>query len=138
MESETAIDTPIQEIQYADVAVPCQTIGLRENREFCLRSEILHRLHEELDHVEGNVGQRSFGLWGLAGMGKSQIACSYAWRRFKEGLPAVFWINSETALEIDQSFTKIALELKLDGADRNGNDEANKNLVIKWLEGTCK
>ena len=138
MEADAASVLPVHQEQNLEVTVPCQTIGLRKNREFCLRTEILDQLREELNHVEGDVRQRSLALWGLAGMGKSQIASSYAWRRSDEGVPAVFWVNSETALEIDQSFTKIALKMRVQGADRDGNDEINKNLVIKWLEKTCK
>jgi len=124
--------------QDEEATLPCKHLPLPTNEDFFGRDDILSRLHEELDDFENQQKQKAIAMWGTSGIGKSQIALSYAWTRQSGHLPAVFWVNSESSMEIGQSFTRIACALKLQGAVADGDDDQNWYLVIKWLERTSK
>lgn len=50
---------------------------------------------------------------------------------------AVFWVYGETTASLRQSFTDMALRLKLPGAQPNLHNE-NLQLVQNWFQGTGK
>lgn len=39
---------------------------------------------------------RRLGIWGLVGIGKTQIALTYAWMHFEQCQASVFWINARS------------------------------------------
>lgn len=81
---------------------------------------------------------QSLALWGLGGVGKSCVALRYAEAKVRDGeLDAMFWIRSEKDVTIRQSFTDIAMKLKLADASPADHDE-NKNLVLNWLQYTSR
>ncbi|KAJ2993997.1 hypothetical protein NUW58_g1673 [Xylaria curta] len=96
-------------------------------------------IFEKLDTIFGDELQtpfKSVALWGLGGIGKSSIALQYIERKVaKDEYHAMFWVNSEKDASIRQSFTDIALKLKLPGARPQTHDE-NMDLVQDWLQST--
>ncbi|QYS99428.1 NB-ARC domain-containing protein [Trichoderma simmonsii] len=95
---------------------------------------------EEIDQVLGQDGSattfRSIVLFGLGGIGKSSIAAQYIERKLEEKkYDAVFWVYGETAASLRQSFTDVALRLKLPGAQPNLHNE-NLQLVQNWFQTT--
>ncbi|KAJ3578368.1 hypothetical protein NPX13_g2192 [Xylaria arbuscula] len=79
---------------------------------------------------------RSLALYGIGGVGKSSIALRYAESRIhRKELDAMFWIASEKEVTIRQSFTDIALRLRLPNAQRKDHDQ-NRTLVLDWLQDT--
>lgn len=94
----------------------------------------IHKVLDQSDPPEF----RSWALWGQGGIGKTQTALAYAYHRVEDGVKAVFWVKSETALDIGASFTDIAVALNLDGAEAGGNHDQNRFLVTKWLQQTSE
>ncbi|KAF1738933.1 hypothetical protein CRV24_000862 [Beauveria bassiana] len=95
---------------------------------------------DKIDQVIGGPGSspsfRSVALHGLGGIGKSTIAARYIERKFEENeYDAIFWVHSERTASLRQSFTDIALRLKLDGAKPNLHDD-NLIIVQNWLQLT--
>ena len=90
-------------------------------------------IRSKLDHSAGESRPRTMLLYGTGGVGKTQLALSYAYERRNQGLQAVFWINSETQDEVLQSCTKICVKLELQGAVKDGQHEANQKLLVDWL-----
>jgi hypothetical protein len=81
---------------------------------------------------------RSLALYGLGGAGKSSVAMKYAETRRRRGdIDAMFWISSEKEVSMRQSFTDIALRLKLPDAQPKDHDE-NRTLVLSWLRTTSR
>lgn len=77
-------------------------------------------------------------LHGLGGVGKTTIALKYAELKLYRGeLDALFWVYSERLVSLKQSFTNIALRLKLPDA-RSGDHEENRAVVLNWLQQTRK
>lgn len=113
----------------------------------------LHRLHRFFDRADvvakigeylGQVGAepenslRSLALYGLAGVGKSSIALRYAELLLQKGaLDVMFWVHGEKAVTMSQSFTDIALRLKLPDASLKDHDD-NRILVLDWLQQTSE
>lgn len=97
---------------------------------------------EKIDQVLGRDGStttfRSIALYGLGGVGKSSIAARYIERNMEENkYDTVFWVYGETTASLRQSFTDMALRLKLPGAQPNLHDE-NLQLVQNWFQKTGK
>ena len=81
---------------------------------------------------------RTLALFGLGGVGKSSVALRYAERKLQNSeLDAMFWVPSEKLVTIQQTFTSIALRLKLPDA-RIADHSENHALVINWLQHTRK
>jgi GTPase SAR1 family protein len=97
---------------------------------------------EKIDQVLGRDGStttfRSIALYGLGGIGKTSIAARYIEKKMEEKkYDVVFWVYGETTASLRQSFTDIALRLKLPGAQPNLHNE-NLHLVQNWFHRTGK
>ncbi|KAK1529332.1 tetratricopeptide repeat domain-containing protein [Colletotrichum costaricense] len=105
---------------------------------FTGRSAELKALHTylgpltESDHDQ-TPGLRSVVLWGLGGMGKSQLALAYA-HQHKSSYKACFWIQCEDLVNICNGFMKIARKLGYEPAGL----EADVLSVKNWLENEGK
>jgi hypothetical protein len=118
-----------------NLRLPCHTIPFAKNRRFFERTALLDALRTQLDHNEEEPEFRSFVLWGMPGIGKTQTALAYAYERKEKGTPQVFWINAELPMDILKGFTKIAMELNMRGV-KPDTHEQNKIQVLFWLERT--
>ncbi|KAJ6080554.1 Tetratricopeptide-like helical [Penicillium canescens] len=116
--------------------LPCNNIPLARNQSFFGRDEILTNIRTFIHDNDINRQQRSMMLWSAGGVGKTQIALAYAHEERERGVGVVLWINSETQLTVDQSFTAAAVLLKLTGASRENDLQTNKDLLMKWLQST--
>ncbi|KAK4246934.1 hypothetical protein C7999DRAFT_41647 [Corynascus novoguineensis] len=106
------------------------------NSDFVGRSEILERLKWQLGHGQpstcGTLQPRTC-LYGLGGIGKTQIALAYVfWLRETHPDISIFWVHASTAERFRQAYTSIAQECQVAGFD----DQMTKMLplVKKWLE----
>ncbi|KAF4769379.1 hypothetical protein HAV15_008731 [Penicillium sp. str.  len=87
----------------------------------------------QLYQVDRPDSLRSVALLGMGGVGKTQLALEYAYR-FKMNYSHLFWIKSETEIELRQSLTELVKCLGLTG----GGESEEKDLVLaqKWLESS--
>ncbi|KAK4077059.1 uncharacterized protein Triagg1_4026 [Trichoderma aggressivum f. europaeum] len=102
------------------------------NAKFFGRESILNEIDHVLRNNQSAIGPIAITLSGLGGIGKSQIAREYAYR-WKEQYDIILWIASETALSLDQSLRKAAVELKLDNVSQTDSFQ-NKVAVRGKLE----
>ena len=98
----------------------------------------------EMDRYFGNGAQdpdqpfRSIALYGIGGVGKSSVALRYAETRIhRKELDAMFWVAGEKEVTLRQSFSDIAVRLKLPGAQAKDYDQ-NRTLVLEWIQTTGK
>ncbi|KAJ8131316.1 hypothetical protein O1611_g2307 [Lasiodiplodia mahajangana] len=99
------------------------------------RADIFERLDNVFDN-EPWASLRSVALWGLGGIGKSFIALQYIETKVRRGTyDATLWVHAEDDESIRQSFTDIALKLKLAGASPQTHGE-NLELVQDWFQST--
>jgi len=116
--------------------LPFWYIPYRRNVCFTEREDILQQLHATfLAQRAGSTVQRPLALWGLGGVGKSQIAAEYAYRcrhrSYEDSLPVhtVLWLQASTRSSLNADVTAIAQVL-----DLPRKNEAN----IKQLVGAFK
>ncbi len=77
---------------------------------------------------------RSVALYGLGVVGKSAVASTYIETRYKENAYHVcLWVHAQKPESLRQSFTDIALRLKLPGAQLQTHND-NLNLVQDWFQ----
>ena len=85
------------------------------NADFTGREAILERLHEELTG-DGTAVVLARAVYGLGGVGKTQVALEYAYR-FQGDYHLIWWINAEQPLEISLALTELAGRLGLQISD---------------------
>lgn len=100
---------------------------------------------KEIEHtlMPGEVVNRKIHvLYGLGGIGKTQLAIAYA-RRYQETYSAIIWVNGNSKDTVLQSLAGFAKHSKLVpgaepatmmGADHHGQDvETNAQAALRWL-----
>lgn len=100
------------------------------------RHDIFRQLDNLLVPCAADLSLQSVALHGVGGVGKTSIASSYAEKKYYEEVyDVVAWIHGEKDSSLRQSFTNIAMRLKLPGAQSQA-DEENQILVHHWLQST--
>ncbi|KAI1313744.1 NB-ARC and TPR domain protein [Xylaria venustula] len=121
--------------------LPCFIYPTSRTTRFFDRTEDIIQMDRYFNNGAQNANQpfRSLALYGIGGVGKSSVALRYAESRIhRKELDAMFWIAGEKEVTIRQSFTEIAMRLKLPGAQPRDHDQ-NRTLVLDWLQNTeCK
>jgi AAA+ ATPase superfamily predicted ATPase len=68
---------------------------------------------EELAEIHNNLngdGRSTVVLHGLGGIGKTQLAITYA-KRYRDSYSAIFWMNIKDENSLKQSFAKVAKQI---------------------------
>lgn len=102
------------------------------------RVDVFKSLDDFLGILVGGDSFLSVALYGMSGVGKSTAASTYIEKRFsKKYFDVILWVHGENSASLRQSFTRIAIRLKLPGVQLHAHDE-NLNLVQDWLQSTGK
>lgn len=119
--------------------MPCFLMPLARNKEFFFRHNDLDMLDQAFfgsspetptDSLatEADI-PKTFAICGPGGMGKTQLAAEFIYRR-KDRFDAVFWIYADKAAKVAEGFGKIALEL---GLTTENSPDARDPVVIREL-----
>ncbi|KAB5511470.1 hypothetical protein GE09DRAFT_1270301, partial [Coniochaeta sp. 2T2.1] len=107
------------------------------NPDFVGRTGILGQLKDQLGHGLARaigISQRRASLYGLGGVGKTQIAVAYAyWLQQTRPEVSVFWVHASSTERFRQAYVYIAQECQIPGHDDPTVEVLP--LVKRWLEG---
>ncbi len=103
----------------------------RRNPNFTGRVQLLEDIRESLNK-EHNTALTQQALYGLGGIGKTQLAMEYAWQQ-SASYELVWWLRAEAPSSLIADYIALATELQL--PERN---ESEQELVVqamrKWLD----
>ena len=116
----------------------CYCVPYAVNSRFWGRETALHRVKNALDPNKGHSGPRTFGLWGMGGVGKTQIALHYA-ADSRENYDSKLWVSADNTVRMSQSFGEIALRLGLVVSGEENEDAMSAMMKVKqWLIETSE
>ncbi|OBT61237.1 hypothetical protein VE03_09669 [Pseudogymnoascus sp. 23342-1-I1] len=134
--SVKAYDQSISEVNELGQKLRCIMLPPTKSSRFFNRADIFEKIDQAFDLATTCTSFRSIALWGLGGIGKSAIAAKYVERKVEENeYDAVFWVYGEKTASLRQSFTDIAMRLKLPGAQLQNHAE-NLILVQDWFQSS--
>jgi hypothetical protein len=101
------------------------------------REDELSKIHKTL---KGDGSRQAVVLYGLGGIGKTQLSIAYA-KRHKDDYSAIFWLNIKDKDSLKQSFAKLAKQIlrehpsaiRFSSVDTNQNLDKVVNSVKSWL-----
>lgn len=97
----------------------------RQNQFFCGREDLLAAISTR--YAEGTHMQ---GLYGMGGVGKTQLALQYAYTHFDE-YEMIWWINAENKATLQSSIAKFLSELRR--LPRGKNDDDVRKIFLRYL-----
>lgn len=100
------------------------------NRHFTGQEEAFRLLESKLDPEAGFETLKACTLYGLGGVGKSEVAVQYALRK-RSKFAAVLWIPADTIISIDQGFKDVASTLGLWTGEQGLQDSAEATVKVK-------
>ncbi|KAL7892939.1 hypothetical protein HDV64DRAFT_272909 [Trichoderma sp. TUCIM 5745] len=111
--------------------LPYKQLPYRRNLRFHFRGELMARMKSCLTPGTQDSRLLVVSLYGLGGIGKTQLALEYAYE-YAEDYDAIFWMRAETEQKLKESFLTHArlLELESPGSQQ---DAALIRTFIKWL-----
>jgi NB-ARC domain len=92
--------------------LPCYYISFGRDEKFYGREEILRRIKNALDPIDGDERCRAFALHGMGGVGKTKIALQCV-NSSRSKFDAIFWISADNSIKLTQSFLEISRRLGL-------------------------
>lgn len=95
------------EQQHNSYSIPFSLFNIPGTEGFTGRQEELTKIK---DALHSDDSRRIAILYGLGGIGKSQIAATYA-KRNREHYSAIFWLNAQSEDSLTQSFAHIASQI---------------------------
>lgn len=116
--------------------LPCFVLPSIRTARFFDRDDIIEKIEKHFQDCDSTHTLYSLALYGMGGVGKSHVAMKYLEKKLAtRDFNAVFWINAENPVSIQQSFTDIALKLKLPDTGQASHDE-NRMILKGWLQQT--
>ena len=111
----------------------------RRNTRFHGREEMLRNMYEYLNPqaVLDSSGIRSCILYGLGGIGKTQIAIEYIYRHMND-YEYIFWVQAWDAPQLDRHYSSIAPRAGRGGVDAIQNLHQVVQIAQTWLSTTSQ
>ncbi|KAI0387825.1 tpr repeat-containing protein [Hypomontagnella monticulosa] len=124
----------IRRLNIGNAKLPCYSIPYGLNLRFFGRLDEAERMKTLLDPVEPRTQMRVLAMYGLGGVGKTQLALHYANTSMKE-YDVVAWIPAETQIKLVQALSSLAVKLGL-VENEVQDDYQSLQKVRDWLNTT--
>ncbi|KAH7016555.1 uncharacterized protein B0I36DRAFT_436187 [Microdochium trichocladiopsis] len=107
------VQKSIKGAHYNDFSITFSLSGVPETPNFVARDGEVEEIRRML-HSDGS--RHVVVLYGLGGIGKTQLAATYI-KRYRDEYSAIFWLNIKDEASIQQSFARIATHILEQSAD---------------------
>ena len=107
-------------------------VPYQRHHNFTGREEVLYELREQLIDESPKEYNHRIALFGIGGVGKTQIAVEYVYR-FKSSYKYIFWIPAVDQLSVLNGFQRVAKIIGIDGLKSEDISEVME-LVFSWLQ----
>lgn len=124
----------IKGTKISKATLPCHCVPYSENPRFCGRQDVLDGIDKALKPTEAR-GLRSYALYGIGGVGKTQTALKYGYDHLSD-FDAVLWVHADTDVKLSTSFVKIAVALGIRSPD--SDPETCRESMLDWFSNTGK
>lgn len=116
--------------------LPCYVLPPIRTTRFFDRDDVIEKIDSHFRDSDSAAPLRSLALYGMGGVGKSHVAMKFLEQKLAtKEYDAIFWVKAESSVSIQQSFTEIALRLKLPDTGSASHDE-NRMILKGWLQQT--
>ncbi|KAI1462266.1 TPR-like protein [Annulohypoxylon moriforme] len=111
-------------------------IPFLQNGRFSGRFETLSEIQNVLDPEQRSSSTKSIALFGMGGVGKTQLALQYIYQNL-DTYGVILWIAADNIIAIDHSFREVAQGLHLDQDKNKFQDSGDAIWKVKnWLNTT--
>lgn len=118
-----------------DITVPCRIIPYPpEKRSFFDRPKLYEKLTSWLSPDSSREERRRFYLYGMSGVGKTQLALQFA---YNNGFDVVVWFQANDEPKILNGFEIAGRQLLVKVTDETDQSAFRKEVKI-WLQTTSK
>jgi len=114
--------------------LPCRMVPYTASQNFFARSYDLQQIRD-IYAASANKLPIALSLYGLPGVGKTQLALKYA-QLNESKYSAVFWIPSDTAIKISEAYSIAVRKLRLPGWDLRVSRSSEAATLVAWLQET--
>ncbi|KAL1924452.1 uncharacterized protein VTP21DRAFT_4106 [Calcarisporiella thermophila] len=98
------------------------------------RPRLMKHLDDVIENTKKNQSCNSITLCGLEGVGKSQLALEYCYRKMNE-FRYIFWMPSENELSLQSAFVDVAQRFNLASKGAHIVDPGSILMrVVEWLQ----
>lgn len=115
--------------------LPCHMVPYGLNPRFFSRADEVKHVRQTLDPQEGMDKLRAMSIYGLGGVGKTQLALHYA-NTSLSLYDVVAWIPSETQIKMTQALSVLAQKLGLLESKESEDDYQASLKVRDWLNSS--
>ncbi|KAI1483709.1 hypothetical protein F4774DRAFT_425415 [Daldinia eschscholtzii] len=116
----------------SQLVFPCHMLPSHQNHRFFSRSKELDMINESLQPKASQKIMTSVAVHGLGGVGKTQIALTYAYQH-RQDYDAIFWFHAQTITGLEQCVNEAT---KLLGIKESNPDAHNLVIFHDWLQST--
>jgi cellulose biosynthesis protein BcsQ len=102
----------------------------QRNDHFTGRKELVKELRSKLVEVVPGQWNHRLALYGLGGVGKTQLALHYAYK-YQSEYERVYWISAATQSTLITGFGEIAKQANI----AHGSNADLVEAVVNWLNG---
>ncbi|OJD37205.1 nb-arc and tpr domain protein [Diplodia corticola] len=113
--------------------LPCHRVPYSKNPAFVGRDEELEEMHNHLSAP--SVNQRVVSLYGLGGVGKTQLCLEYL-SKHVASYEAAFWISADSLVKLAQDVRVAVTKLGLVPDEAEASDQQCKTVFWNWLQET--
>jgi NB-ARC domain len=123
-------DTKLDE---GSTIIQCYHVPYNAFPQFCGREAALSAVGSALKHTDKRIGLKTFALYGMGGVGKTQIALQYA-EQNRQSYDSILWLSTDTSIGLGQSVRDLVQALGLKKDDEELRDTFGLMLKLKnWL-----